>query len=410
MGLVERGGGGGSGLESGRTRLHCRIAPPEPVRNPGVSRRGAEGGQQGDSHYCPQLRGQQGDSHLTVPTSAVRPLRTVGGQSPNHPPSRLLSRPQAGGSRARSVAMALHRQRHGRLRQGSRRRSAGSPPRPSHPQDGNRKGPGLCAVSEAVDAPTGSAAAISTGVGEQGGGEGRGSRDRDFKATVTSLFSISALIEILLTEVIVSDQIRDMPRAARLVLPGIPHHVTQRGNRKQRTFFVDSDFRLYLSLLRHWCRRSGTALWAWCVMPNHVHAILVPSSPDGLRGTLAPAHRRYSWEINQRQGWRGNLWQGRFASFPMDEAHLHACLRYVELNPVRAGLVDRPEQWPWSHPPHRLRRRRGPIRTTAAAAPAAARTDPSEACASPCSARASSRRSRTGPASAPPTAPSRSSG
>jgi putative transposase len=83
-------------------------------------------------------------------------------------------------------------------------------------------------------------------------------------------------------------------------------------------------------------------------MPNHVHLILVPASPDGLRAALAPAHRRYSWEINQRQGWRGHLWQGRFASFPMDEAHLHVCLRYVELNPVRAGLVERPEQWPWS--------------------------------------------------------------
>jgi putative transposase len=139
-----------------------------------------------------------------------------------------------------------------------------------------------------------------------------------------------------------------MPRAARLVLPEIAHHVTQRGNRKQRTFFSDSDFTLYLGLLRHWCRRSGTAIWAWCLMPNHIHVILVPAGPDGLRAALAPAHRRYSWEINQRQGWRGHLWQGRFASFPMDEAHLHVCLRYVELNPVRAGLVQRPEQWPWS--------------------------------------------------------------
>ena len=139
-----------------------------------------------------------------------------------------------------------------------------------------------------------------------------------------------------------------MPRTARLVLPEVPHHITQRGNRKQRTFFADSDFRLYLSLLRYWCRKSGTALWAWCLMPNHVHVILVPPCRDGLRAALAPAHRRYSWEINQRQGWRGHLWEGRFASFPMDEAHLHACLRYVELNPVRAGLVERPEQWLWS--------------------------------------------------------------
>jgi len=139
-----------------------------------------------------------------------------------------------------------------------------------------------------------------------------------------------------------------MPRAARLVLPGMPHHVTQRGNRRQPTFFSDADYALYLGLLRHWCGEAGTAVWAWCLMPNHVHLVLVPADEGGLRAALAPAHRRYSWEINQREGWRGYLWQGRFASFPMEEAHLHCCLRYVELNPVRAGLVERPEQWRWS--------------------------------------------------------------
>jgi putative transposase len=139
-----------------------------------------------------------------------------------------------------------------------------------------------------------------------------------------------------------------MPRAARLVLPGIPHHITQRGNCRLKTFFGEADFAFYLSLLRHWCRKSGTALWAWCLMPNHVHLILVPSDEDGLRAALAPAHRRYAWEINRRHNWHGHLWQERFASFPMDEAHLHCCLRYVELNPVRARLVQRPEQWPWS--------------------------------------------------------------
>jgi putative transposase len=139
-----------------------------------------------------------------------------------------------------------------------------------------------------------------------------------------------------------------MPRAARLVLPGIPHHVTQRGNRRQLTFFSDADYALYLGLLRHWCQKSGTAVWAWCLMPNHVHLVLMPAHEDGLRAALAPAHRAYTCEVNQRQGWRGHLWQSRFASFPMEEAHLHACLRYVELNPVRAGLTDRPEDWRWS--------------------------------------------------------------
>jgi len=139
-----------------------------------------------------------------------------------------------------------------------------------------------------------------------------------------------------------------MPRAARLVLPGIPHHVTQRGNRRQPTFFSDDDYALYLALLRHWCGRAGTAVWAWCLMPNHVHLLLVPAREDGLRAALAPVHKRYTWQINQREGWRGHLWQSRFASFPMDEVHVHACLRYVELNPVRAGLSERPEQWRWS--------------------------------------------------------------
>jgi len=83
-------------------------------------------------------------------------------------------------------------------------------------------------------------------------------------------------------------------------------------------------------------------------MPNHVHLILVPAHADGLRAALAPAHTRYSMEINRREGWQGHLWQSRFASFPMDEGHVHACLCYVELNPVRARLAARPEDWRWS--------------------------------------------------------------
>lgn len=139
-----------------------------------------------------------------------------------------------------------------------------------------------------------------------------------------------------------------MSRSPRQVLPGIPHHVTQRGNRRQATFFADSDYALYVGLLRHWCAKSRTAVWAWCLMPNHVHLVLVPADADGLRAALAPTHRLYTGEINRREGWRGHLWQSRFASFPMEERHLHACLRYVELNPVRAGLVGRPEDWSWS--------------------------------------------------------------
>lgn len=139
-----------------------------------------------------------------------------------------------------------------------------------------------------------------------------------------------------------------MPRFARLVVPGLPHHVTQRGNRRQPVFFSDADYRLYLRLLAASCERSGTAVWAWCLMPNHVHLILAPSHADGLRAALGEAHRRYTNHVNAREEWRGHLWQSRFASFPMDEDWTIACARYVELNPVRAGLVARPEDWPWS--------------------------------------------------------------
>lgn len=139
-----------------------------------------------------------------------------------------------------------------------------------------------------------------------------------------------------------------MPRLARLVFPGLPHHVTQRGNRRRRTFFSDADCRLYLRLLGRRCAASATAVWAWCLMPNHVHLILVPSREDGLGAALGPAHARYASLINARQGWSGHFWQGRFGSFVMDEVHLLACARYVELNPVRAGLVATAGEWLWS--------------------------------------------------------------
>lgn len=139
-----------------------------------------------------------------------------------------------------------------------------------------------------------------------------------------------------------------MARLARLVLPGIPHHVTQRGNRRQQTFFEDEDFALYRDLLAEAAKRVGTEIWSYCLMPNHVHVIAVPADKDGLRCTFADAHRRYTGFINARHRWTGHLWQGRYGAVAMDEAHLHHAARYVALNPVRAGLCDRAEEWPWS--------------------------------------------------------------
>jgi putative transposase len=139
-----------------------------------------------------------------------------------------------------------------------------------------------------------------------------------------------------------------MARLARVVAAGVPHHVTQRGNRRQPTFFSDDDYVAYRALLAEGCRTAGVEVWGYCLMPNHVHLILTPRDADGLRAALAETHRRYTRRVNQREGWTGYLWQGRFASVPMDETHLLACARYVELNPVRARLVARAEDWPWS--------------------------------------------------------------
>ena len=139
-----------------------------------------------------------------------------------------------------------------------------------------------------------------------------------------------------------------MARIARAVAPGIPHHVTQRGNRRQQTFFNDEDYQFYLVLMSEWCMTFQVDVWAYCLMPNHIHLIAVPETKDGLNLAIGEAHRRYSRRINFREGWRGHLWQGRFSSFILDDRYLLACTKYVELNPVRAGLVKKPEDWPWS--------------------------------------------------------------
>lgn len=139
-----------------------------------------------------------------------------------------------------------------------------------------------------------------------------------------------------------------MTRIARLVVPGLPHHVTQRGNRRQPTFFRPLDYRVYCDLLAEHCEREQVSIWTYCLLPNHVHLIAVPADSGGLRRAISVAHRRYTAMINRREGWKGCLWQGRFASFPMDDRHLHAATRYVLLNPVRAALCDRAEDWPYS--------------------------------------------------------------
>ena len=139
-----------------------------------------------------------------------------------------------------------------------------------------------------------------------------------------------------------------MARIARVIAAGMPHHVTQRGNRRMQTFFSADDYRAYIALLAEWCKKYGVEIWAYCLMPNHVHLIAVPQSENALRLGIGEAHRRYSRMINFRENWRGHLWQGRFASFPMEESYLLAAARYVEMNPVAAGLAENASAWPWS--------------------------------------------------------------
>ena len=139
-----------------------------------------------------------------------------------------------------------------------------------------------------------------------------------------------------------------MPRQPRTVYPGHPHHVTQRGVRRERIFFSDFDYAAYTHEMRLTCRHYDVEIWAWCLMPNHTHLIMVPPSEDALSRAIAEAHQRYARDINEREGWTGHLWQGRFSSFVMDERYLRAAVRYVEMNPVRAGLVERPQDWKWS--------------------------------------------------------------
>ena len=139
-----------------------------------------------------------------------------------------------------------------------------------------------------------------------------------------------------------------MTRLARITIPGIPHHVTQRGNRRQPVFFTEDDYRTYLQELHVQGERFGLRVWAYCLMTNHVHLIVVPEHAQSLARGLGEIHRRYTRRVNFREGWRGYLWQGRFASVPLDELHLIAAMHYVERNPVEAGLVRRAEDYRWS--------------------------------------------------------------
>ncbi len=139
-----------------------------------------------------------------------------------------------------------------------------------------------------------------------------------------------------------------MPRVPRPVFAGIPHHVTQRGNRQERVFFRDSDRITYLRWLGEFGARYGMKVLAYCLMDNHVHLIVVPATEHALEQVMGPLHSKYAQRVNRLKSWKGHLWQGRYFSSPLDDAYLWAAVRYVERNPVRAGLVARAEDYLWS--------------------------------------------------------------
>lgn len=139
-----------------------------------------------------------------------------------------------------------------------------------------------------------------------------------------------------------------MPRLPRTVFAGLPHHVTQRGNRRESIFFADEDRLAYLSWLRQYADKHQVEVLAYCLMSNHIHLIAVPAADDGLQRMLKPLHMRYAQRVNRQQGWSGHLWQGRFFSSPLDDAYLWTAMRYVECNPVRAGMVQLAEEYRWS--------------------------------------------------------------
>ena len=139
-----------------------------------------------------------------------------------------------------------------------------------------------------------------------------------------------------------------MSRIARLVVPGLPHHITQRGNGRRQVFYNDADYLTFRDLLAASCKEANVACWAYVLMPNHIHAILVPKDEDGLRAALAPVHRRYAGMINARQKKTGHFWQGRYGAAVMDESHLVAAFHYIMRNPVEAGLAATPAKYKWS--------------------------------------------------------------
>ncbi|MCP4653581.1 MAG: transposase [Candidatus Omnitrophica bacterium] len=139
-----------------------------------------------------------------------------------------------------------------------------------------------------------------------------------------------------------------MARIARVVVENYPHHIIQRGNRKQKVFFKKEDYQEYLALLEENAEKNNVDILTYCLMPNHIHLIAVPCKNGNLAQAIGETHRKYTRYINFREEWRGYLWQGRFSSYVLDQKYLLAALRYILLNPVKAKLVSKAYNYQWS--------------------------------------------------------------
>jgi len=139
-----------------------------------------------------------------------------------------------------------------------------------------------------------------------------------------------------------------MARFRRLVVPGYPHHVTQRGVRRQTTFFDELDYRRYVGLAADLLPNSSIEILTYCLMPNHIHAVVIPKEASSLAAFFGPLHKTYAQHTNLRYEWAGHLWQARYYSVPMNAEHTLTAMRYAELNPIRSGLEKKPQDWLWS--------------------------------------------------------------
>lgn len=142
-----------------------------------------------------------------------------------------------------------------------------------------------------------------------------------------------------------------MSRIARIVVPGLVYHITHRGNRRQNLFYRPEDRELYKRLLAKYCERYGLEIWSYCLMTNHVHHVAVPRHEDSLARAIGVTHGRFAQWQNREHKWTGHLWENRYYSSALDAEHVWAAVRYVEQNPVRAGLVERAELYTWSSAP-----------------------------------------------------------